>query len=107
VSVTTPFEQIKINFENLKPIEENLKREIGLLLSDDKIKSEITNEIRDDFQRYTSKTLEYFGGTSYFADNLNILYKAMHNYSFLLSRKFFLMKKILLTYQEELIKNHT
>ncbi len=107
VSVTTPFEQIKSNFENLKPIEENLKREIGLLLSDDKIKSEITNEIRDDLQRYSSKTLEYFGGTSYFDDNLNILYKAMHNYSFLLSRKYFLMKKIVLIYQEELIKNHT
>ncbi|MES2837566.1 MAG: M48 family metallopeptidase [Bacteroidota bacterium] len=104
VNVTTPFEEIKSNFENIKSIEENLKIEIALLLTDDILKSEITGEIRDNLEKYTSKTWEYFGGTSYFDENLNLLYTAMHNYSFLLSRKYFLMKKGILQYQFELIK---
>jgi len=107
VNVSTPFEQIRSNFENLKPMEENLKREIKLLLSDNEINSEITEEIRSNLEKYSSRTFEYFGGTSYFDDNLNLLNKAMQNYSFLLSRKYFLGKKKLLDYQEELIKNQT
>lgn len=105
VSVTTPFEQIRSNFKNLKPLEENLKQEILYLLSDEILQTDISNEIRNNLEMYTSKTLEYFGETSYSDENLGILYNAMHNYTFLLSRKYFLMKRALLTYQEELQKN--
>ena len=107
VSVTTPFEKIKSNLETIKAIEENLKHEISNLLSDVTVRPELTQEIKDNLEKYISKAWDYFGGTSYFDDNLNILYKALHNYSFLLSRKYFQMKKTLLTYQEELMKNHT
>lgn len=107
VSVTTPFDQIKINFSKIKPTEESLKKEINQLLEDSSIQTEITNDIKEKLEQYTSNTLEYFGGVSYFDDSLNVLYSAMNNYTFLLSRKYFLIKKRLLTYQEELTKNHT
>ncbi len=102
VNFTTPFEQIRANFKSIKITEELLKKEISQLLSDSYVQSEITNEVRAKLEQYISETLEYFGGVSYFDDNLNIFYEAMHNYGYLLSRKYFLMKKKLLTYQVEL-----
>ena len=107
VSVTTPFELIRINFNRIKPQEETLKQEINQLLSNSIFTTEITQEIKQNLERYISKTWEYFGRTSYFDEHLNLLYTSMHNYAYLLSRKYFLLKKELLTYQEELIKNHT
>nr|WP_321412283.1 M48 family metallopeptidase [uncultured Carboxylicivirga sp.] len=106
-NVTTPFEQIRANFETIKPFEEILKIELNQLLVDPILHSEITVEIKEKLEKYTSTTLEYFGGVSYFNENLNLLYTAINNYGFLLSRKYFLIKRKLLTYQEELLKNHT
>ncbi len=107
VSVTTPYEKIRSNFKKIKVIEENLKHEIKNLLSDVALRAELTQEIKGNLEKYTSKPWDYFVGTSYVDDNLNILYKALHSYSFLLSRKYFLMKKALLIYQEGLMKIHT
>ena len=105
VSVTTPYEEIKSNFINIKPTEDILKQEINHILLDNIFTTEITHEIKQNLEQYTSKTWEYFGGTIYYDENLNILYTAMHNYAYLLSKKYFLMKKAILIYQEELIKN--
>lgn len=101
--VTTPFEQIRANFYNIMPSEELLKIEIKELLKDVILETEITSEIKEKFEKYTSTTLEYFGGVSYFDENLSIFYAAIQNYGYLLSRKYFLLKKRILTYQEELI----
>lgn len=103
VNVSTPFEQIRANFMRIKPMEVSLKKEINQLLSDCKLRTEITEELKEKLELYTSQTLEYFGGVSYFDDNLSTLYTAIHQYAFLLSRKYFLMKKEILTYQEDLI----
>ena len=102
VSTTTPYEQISSNFNNLKPTEEMLKSEIKKLLSDPILQADITKEIKKNLELYVSEELEYFGVTTYYDDNLNTLYSAMHNYAYLLSRRYFLMKKNILTYQEEL-----
>ncbi|WP_308131089.1 M48 family metallopeptidase [uncultured Flavobacterium sp.] len=107
VNVSTPFDQIASNLNCINPIERELKQEIHLLMSDPVLATEITQDIRHSLEEYTSKEWEYFNGANYLDGNLNILYTAMHNYAFLLSRKYFLMKKALLTYQEELMKNHT
>ena len=106
-SVTTPFEQIRTNFKRINATEELLKTEINQLLADKIVFSEVTNEIKEILEKYTSTSLEYFGVTIYNDENLNILYTAINNYGYLLSRKYFLMKRKLLTYQEGLIKNHT
>lgn len=105
-SVTTPFEQIIANFKRIKPIEELLKIELNQLLADTIVNSEITTEMKEILEKFTSTSLEYFGVTIYNEENLNILYTAINNYGYLLSRKYFLMKRNLLTYQEELMKNN-
>lgn len=105
VSVTTPIEQISANLEKIKPLEENLKQEIGLLLSDELLKPEINREIWNSLDNYRSKSWEYFDGKNYINEHLQILFTAKHYYSALLSRKYLLMKRSLLVYQEQLLNN--
>ncbi|HET6558004.1 MAG TPA: M48 family metalloprotease [Prolixibacteraceae bacterium] len=104
LNTTTPFEQIRANFSKIMPMEEMLKTEINQLLSDYKFQTEITKEIRENLELYTSKRWEYFGVTMYYDENLTILNQALRNFGYLLSRGYFLMKKQLLAYQEELSK---
>lgn len=105
VNETTPYDQIISNFERIKVTEEILKQEIIQLLSDNIFTTEITPEIRQNLEEYTTKDLAYFSGESYFDEYLNVFYAALSNYAFLLSRKYFLMKKEILFYQEELMPN--
>jgi len=107
VNTTTSFEQIRTNLAGIKQLEDSLKLEINYMLSDSIYKAEITDEINQNLEQYTSKTWEYFSGTHYYDENLNILYTAIHNYAYLLSRGYFVMKRKILLYQEELIKSLT
>ena len=107
IELTTPYDQIRANFTRIEAIETNLKKEIKDLLSDSKYQPELTKEINDNFELYLSKQWRYFGNEKYFDDNLDILFTAMNNYAFLLSRGYFLLKKELLDYQDELIKTQT
>lgn len=104
VNFTTPFEQIKANFKTIEPLEENLKKEIKALLENPDYQAELTKEIKENFELYLTKKWQYFGNEKYFDDNLEIIFTAMNNYAFLLSRGYFLIKKKLLNYQLELLK---
>jgi Zn-dependent protease with chaperone function len=105
INETTSNYKIIHNFEDLVPLEAYLKTEIKILLTDSVIKNELTPEVKTDLYKYTSTTLDYFDGTSYLNENLAILYTALNQYSILLSRKYFLVKKALLNYQIELLDN--
>lgn len=100
---TTPFEVIKANFFNMLKKEESLKLEINNLLNDPILKNEITEETKELFEKYTNATLTYFGEKAYYNHNLEILFQSIHTFGFLLSRKFFLLKRNLLKYQEDLL----
>ncbi len=102
INYTTPFEQIRRNFSKIKPLETKLKSEIVELLGDNLYQTEITKEIKDNFELYISKNWKYFGNEKYFDDHLRMLFTALSNYTFLLSKGYFLLKKQLLNYQKEL-----
>ena len=104
VELTTPFDQIRSNFARIKPIEVKLKNGIKELLSDNRYQTVITKEIKDNFELYLSKQWPYFGNDKYFDNNLKIIFTAMNNYAFVLSRGYFLLKKRLLDYQKEILK---
>jgi len=104
VNHTTPFEQIRSNFDEIKPLEEQLKRGINELLDRQIYQSELTSEIKENFKLYLARTWQYFGMKKYFDDNLEILFTALNNYAFLLSRGYFLTKKNLLKYQVGLMQ---
>lgn len=99
ISVVTPFKQIKENFKALLPKEIELKEEIKKLMVDETLSSEIPAQTTENFEKYLSKEWEYFNGEAYSNDNLQILFAAMNDYYYLISRKYFLTKVDLLSYQ--------
>lgn len=104
LSVVTPHEEIQSNFRHLTSLERELKKELQAFLEDPKLASEITEPIRENIEKYLSKEWAYFGKQSYFDDNLAVLMQALSNYSFLLGRSYFVVKKALLDYQVSLLQ---
>jgi Zn-dependent protease with chaperone function len=104
VNYTTPIEQIRANFIKVEALEERLKMGISEILESQDYLTELTKEIKENFELYLTKKWQYFGNEKYFDKNLEMLFSAMNNYAFLLSRGYFLTKQKLLKYQEELIK---
>jgi len=102
VEVTTPFDQIVRNFEQLQPREQLLKEGICQLLEDPFLTAELKGPFRSDLRKFVSDNWIYFEGKVYNDDALRLLFDSLHGYSFLISRKYFLMKKHLLNYQQEL-----
>lgn len=107
INFVTPVEQIQSNFQKIKSLETELKKGISDLLNENLYQAEISEEIKGNFDLYTSKEWQYFGTENYFEKNLEILYNALNNYVFLLSRGYFLLKKDLLNYQEKLHQGST
>ena len=88
---------------NLLPSENTLKGAIQELLSDKKFESEITDELKESFDLYLSKEWQYFEHDQYIDKNFEVLFSAMNNFYFVLSKGYFRLKKQLLTYQDELL----
>ncbi len=107
VSVTTPFDQIRACLSQIKPLEEKLKVELKDILSDNLLSPGIPPDSRNILEQYISKEQVYFNGTHYIDENLKTLYSALNQYAELISMKYFILKKRILDYQEELFKNQT
>lgn len=99
MSVVTPFEQIRENLKTLQPLEHELKAEIKKLIEDEILRNEIPQQTIENFEKYLSKEWEYFNGTEYYNDNLQILFTATNDYNYLMSRKYLITKLDLLNYQ--------
>lgn len=102
VSYSVPFEQIEANFQHIEALERTFKSAIYQLASEAILEEIITDEIRKSFELYQTTQLSYFENNHYLDDNLGILFAALDNYAFLLSRGYFLLKKKLLDYQAQL-----
>ncbi|MEM8906802.1 MAG: M48 family metallopeptidase [Bacteroidota bacterium] len=103
INYTTPFEQIKANFEAIEPMEARFKKTITQLLADEAFQAALQPDKKAALEKYLSRDWTYFRGESYFEDNLNVLFEAMNSFNYLLSRKYFVLKKRLLDYQLTLL----
>jgi hypothetical protein len=104
LNFNTPSEQIIDNFKEIAPLEIKLKKEIKEMLSECKYQAEITKEIRDNFELYLTKKWNYYSNDTYIESSLEIMFTALNNYRFLLSRIHVFLKRNLLNYQENLIE---
>lgn len=105
VDQSTPRDQIIANFLKVESLEKILKKEISELLENPDYIEEFTKKAKENFVQYLSKKWQYFGDGNYYEDNLMILVTAINDYSSLLPRGYFLLKKKLLMFQVELMKN--
>ena len=99
ISHTTPFDVIRANLTTIENLEITFKQNIQEIMQYPDLQDEITPEIAANFNMYLSKKWVYFGVEKYFEENLELLFQSMHNYAYLMSRGFFLIKKKLLIYQ--------
>ncbi len=104
INFHTDYESIRSNFKKIKALEFKLKKEINSLLENEKYREEITPQIKENFEKYIAEDLPYFGNTMYFDNNLAILFAALQDFIFILMRGYFITKKELLIYQENIIQ---
>ena len=103
ISNVTPAEQIKSNFYNLKKLEIKLKKEIINILGNKLYKLELTKLTKENFDKYLKQDWVYFENDEYIDYELQILFKSINDYIYLISRGYFLIKKDLLDFQSELL----
>jgi Zn-dependent protease with chaperone function len=104
VSESTPFDSIRLNFLNLKPLEFKLKTGIRAILEDPAFANELDNDMKANFELYINHDRVYFGNEKYFDEKLAYLFQAKEDFGRLLSRGYFLRKKELLEYWADLAK---
>ncbi|WP_183147995.1 M48 family metalloprotease [Chryseobacterium nematophagum] len=107
LSNRTSFEQINKNFLNLKSFETQLKKELIAYYQNPLFTTDISEQDLKDLQYYTEQEHLYFNQNEYLHTNLNLLMKAINYLPYFLHRKYFMMKKELLTLMKELEEQHT
>jgi Zn-dependent protease with chaperone function len=99
IQQVTSVEEIEVKLDNLKTLENQLKEELRILLNIEKLKVEIPAPMKENFEKYLSTTWTYFEGQSYNEDILQILFAAIHEFHFILSTHYFVIKRDLLNFQ--------
>lgn len=102
-SVVTPLDEIKSNLKKVYSLEKEIKKEIEIIIANELFKNELTTDIRESFEMYLKEEWIYFSNSKYIDEELNIFFKAINNYIFIISRGYFLLKKELLDFQFELL----
>lgn len=104
IHLKTPYDTIISNFKKVRKAESKIKNNLNELLLSKRFDTEITDEMRKNFDRYLSKDWDYFTGKIYIDENLEMLFTVLNDYSYVLSRGYFVVKKELLEYKNTLIK---
>lgn len=102
ITTRTPFEQINKNFKSLKPIEEKLKSEIVPYLNNTQLTADLEEQTIKDLRYYIEKDLLYFNNDQYIDTNLQLLMTTINTLPYFLQRKYFLMKKELLSAMKDI-----
>lgn len=104
VAERTGYEQIQINFTALKPREEQLKQELSSMLQDTLYGESLNDASRQRIRAYINNSNEYFSGTAYNDESLELLYAALRSYLQLLQKGFLETKRRLCSYQVQLLE---
>lgn len=102
ISERTPVEQISKNLNNLKPLEEQLKKEIILFLDHHHLTADLEEQTVKDLKYYLEKDLMYFNNGQYIDSHLQLMMTAINMLTYFLHRKYFLMKKELLSAMKDI-----
>lgn len=104
INVTTPVEIIISNFKNnITPYENDLKKEIHLLLNHPIMNNQINLSAREQLLDYISNDWLYFSNNKYLDENLHKLFSALNIFAELLNTQYFITKKTLLEFQTTLL----
>jgi len=102
-SIVTPIQQIKTNLDKVYKLEIEVKEIIREMLVNELYASILTPSIIGNFEMYLKEEWLYFTGDKYINSELEIYYNGINDYSFVLSKVYFSLKKDLLDFQNKLI----
>lgn len=103
MSEVTPVQQIKSKLNSVYIKEIEIKKKIKEMLENEMYVSILTPQIIANFEMYLKEDWLYFTKDTYISSELEIYYNGINNYSFVLSRGYFLLKKDLLDFQNQLL----
>ena len=98
----TPYEQIRKNFQDLKPLEEKLKFELTTFHQNEILTKDIDEKDLEDLRFYTKNSHIYFNNDHYMEHDLQLLMKAINYLPYFLHKKYFIKKKELLGLMKDL-----
>lgn len=103
MQTTTPFDQIVKNMVQVKKMEIPFREQIELLLKNANYQEHIDEEMRAKFEEYLSKDRKYYGHEVYFNEEVDVLYSAMFNFTLVVFKLHFQLKRSLLQFQADMI----
>jgi Zn-dependent protease with chaperone function len=103
MQTTTPFDQIIENMIQVKKMEKPFCEQIRLLLEDPFYQEHIDAEMRTKFEEYISKDWRYYGHQVYLNEEVDILYTAMFNFTVVVFKLHFRLKRSLLEFQASMM----
>lgn len=104
INYNTPFEVVEQNINAIYELEKPFKEQLNKLLNDERYQSVITDEIRENLNKYLGEVLVYFSRPTYDDNALNIMMTSIHQYNYIIGRKFFESKKELLDFKVKITK---
>ncbi|SHG50655.1 M48 family metallopeptidase [Chryseobacterium vrystaatense] len=102
ITERTPVEQISKNLSSLKPLEEQLKKEIFLCLNNNHLTADLEEQTINDLKYYLEKDLMYFNNGQYIDSHLQLLMTSINMLTYFLHRQYFLLKKELLSTMKDI-----
>jgi Zn-dependent protease with chaperone function len=103
IQQVTPFDVIESNLSLLANTEKDFVKDIQDLLQQDVFQPELTEEIKEQFKKYTMQNWVYFEDRKYDNEALQVLFTAINQYQAVLSKTFIRVKKELLNCQAGLL----
>ena len=97
--VETSRQHLATYFRILSKIEIKLKSEIKNILETSSLEKEITESIRNNFDKYLARNWCYSANEISDQEYLEVLFTAVNSYNYLISRTYFIEKQNLLNYQ--------
>nr|WP_121272454.1 M48 family metallopeptidase [Pedobacter schmidteae] len=104
MQTSTPLETIRENMHQVKQIEKPFKEQVGILLTDDLYRDLMREEVRSRFEKYLSNDWQYFNYDTYHNEEVEAFFVVMNDFSWLVFNGYFKMKKALLEFQADLLK---
>jgi Zn-dependent protease with chaperone function len=104
INYTLPFDEIKNNIKIVKEIEERFKPILQDVITKNHYQEYLKIDIKSNIDQYLSEEYCYFEFQQYNDDELEILFRVLNDYNWLISKGYFQIKKDFLNAQADILK---
>ena len=103
-NVPNSIDAIRNEINHLSGTERRFKKELNIIMEDNRYKDTLSEEMRSSFETYLKGNWTYFRSERYVDDNLEKLFTAINQFAEFISSNYRVLKKDLLGYQGSLLQ---